>query len=180
MNAKRLWTSAPLIGIVVVLLVASAGTAQADPIVLTPEEELGRLIFFDANLSINNNQSCATCHAPNAGWTGPDSAINVLGAVYEGSIPGQFGDRKPPSSAYATNSPVFHFVIEKKEALFIGGNFWDGASTGEKLGNPAAEQAQGPFLNPVEQALPSPTEVVARVCGAAYDDLFIEVWGADA
>ena len=43
-----------------------AGIAQA----LTPEEELGKSIFFDDNLSINNNQSCATCHAPERG--GPD------------------------------------------------------------------------------------------------------------
>jgi cytochrome c peroxidase len=62
-----------------------------------------------------------------------------MGAVYEGSISGRFGNRKPPSSAYATSSPILHYVIEKKEALFIGGNFWDGRATGEKLGNPAAD-----------------------------------------
>ena len=50
--------------------------------------------------------------------------------------------------------------------MFIGGNFWDGRATGEKLGNPAADQAQGPFLNPVEQALPDPACVVYRVCNA--------------
>jgi cytochrome c peroxidase len=42
-----------------------------------------------------------------------------------------------------------------KKGLFVGGNFWDGRATGEILGNPAAEQAKGPFLNPVEQAIPS-------------------------
>ena len=61
-----------------------AGIAQA----LTPEEELGKSIFFDDNLSINGNQSCAACHAPESGWTGPDPAINAAGAVYEGSIAG--------------------------------------------------------------------------------------------
>jgi len=138
---------------------------------LTPEEELGRSIFFDENLSINQNQSCATCHAPEAGWTGPDSAINAGGAVYEGSILGRFGNRKPPSSAYATPSPILHFVVEKKEPLFIGGNFWDGRATGEKLGNPAADQAQGPFLNPLEQALATPADVVERVCSSSYRHL---------
>jgi cytochrome c peroxidase len=134
---------------------------------LTDKEQLGKSIFFDDNLSINRNQSCAACHAPEAGWTGPDSVINARGAVYEGSITGLFGNRKPPSSAYATQSPILHYVIEKKEALFIGGNFWDGRATGEKLGNPAADQAQGPFLNPLEQALPDPACVVYRVCKAA-------------
>jgi cytochrome c peroxidase len=144
---------------------------------LTPVEELGKLIFFDDNLSINENQSCAACHAPAAGWTGPDSEINDGGAVYEGSIAGRFGNRKPPSSAYATPSPILHFVIDKKEALFIGGNFWNGRATGEKLGNPAADQAQGPFVNPLEQALATPADVVERVCASAYGDLFRQVWG---
>ena len=137
---------------------------------LSPMEQLGKSIFFDTYLSIEQNQSCATCHAPAAGWTGPDSPINAAGAVYEGSILGRFGNRKPPSSGYATPSPILHFVLEKEnnknkvEALFIGGNFWDGRATGEKLGNPAADQAQGPFLNPLEQALPDSACVVYRVC----------------
>ena len=149
---------------------------------LTPQEALGKAIFFDKNLSINGNQSCAACHAPEVGWTGPDAALNAMGSVYEGSIPGRFGDRKPPSSAYATPSPILHFVIQKKKdpPLFIGGNFWDGRATGERLGSPAAEQAQGPFLNPLEQALPAPTDVVSRICTSSYNALFTEVCGADA
>jgi cytochrome c peroxidase len=31
---------------------------------LTPKEELGKLLFFDTNLSKEKNQSCATCHQP--------------------------------------------------------------------------------------------------------------------
>ena len=37
----------------------------------------------------------------------PLSFVNESGSVYEGSIPGRFGARKPPSAAYATQSPVF-------------------------------------------------------------------------
>lgn len=153
--------------------IASVAGAQE----LLPKEKLGKLIFNDKNLSTNYNQSCAACHAPEAGWTGPDSAINAEGSVYEGSIPGRFGDRKPPSSAYATQSPILH--VDKK-GLFVGGNFWDGRATGERLGNPAAEQAQGPFLNPKEQALDTPADVVEKVCTASYGDLFTGVWGAEA
>jgi len=145
----------------------------------TPEEQLGESIFFDENLSIEQNQSCASCHGPEVGWTGPISDINAAGAVYEGSIAGRFGNRKPPSAAYATLSPIFH--LEKK-GLFVGGNFWDGRATGEKLGNPAADQAQGPFLNPVEQGLPDNACVVYRVCNpvvpADYPAGFEQVWGA--
>jgi cytochrome c peroxidase len=161
-------------------LLAVAGGAFGND--LTPQEQLGKSIFFDKNLSINANQSCAACHDPAAGWTGPDADLNALGSVYEGSIPGRFGDRKPPSSAYATPSPILHFVIEKKKdpPLFIGGNFWDGRATGERLGSPAAEQALGPFLNPLEQALPAPAEVVSRICVSSYNALFTQVCGADA
>jgi len=159
---------------IVLWLTTATAVAQA----LTPTEELGKSIFFDESLSLNNNQSCATCHAPAAGWTGDISSINQGGAVYEGSVPGLFGNRKPPSSAYATPSPILHYVIEKKEALFIGGNFWDGRATGEKLGNPAADQAQGPFLNPLEQALTFPADVVSKVCSSSYGGLFKQVWGS--
>jgi cytochrome c peroxidase len=161
-------------------LMVAAGAAYAQ--VLEPVEELGKSIFFDGALSINENQSCAACHAPEVGWTGPISEINETGSVYEGSILGRFGNRKPPSSAYATPSPILHFVVEKAnnknkaEALFIGGNFWNGRATGEKLGNPAADQAQGPFLNPVEQALPDNACVVYRVCNASYPVTFEEVY----
>jgi cytochrome c peroxidase len=158
----------------VLFLVSVIGVSASE---LTLNEQLGKFIFFDERLSINENQSCATCHAQEAGWTGPDPVINANGSVYEGSIPGAFGDRKPPSAAYATQSPILN--VDKK-GLFTGGNFWDGRATGEKLGNPAADQAQGPFLNPMEQALNTPADVVGKVCSSSYGYLFKEVWGTDA
>lgn len=147
----------------------TSSALSADPELVA----VGKAIFFDERLSVNGNQSCAACHNPAWGWTGPVAAINAGGAVYEGSIPGAFGDRKPPSSAYATQSPVFHFDGE----LFVGGNFWDGRATGERLGSPAAEQALGPFLNPAEQALATPADVVSRICDGPYGDAFREVAG---
>lgn len=155
----------------------TAGSALAAG--LTDKETLGKKIFFDERLSINENQACAVCHGPGVGWTGPSSDINAHGAVYEGSIAGRFGNRKPPSSAYATFSPVF-FLSKQGGGTFTGGNFWDGRATGEKLGNPAADQAQGPFLNPLEQALPDAACVVYKVCTSNdYGHLFGMVWGPD-
>lgn len=160
-------------GLVSTALLGTA--AQSQP--LMPVEELGRSIFFDENLSLEGNQACAACHGPEVGFTGPLSEINVHGGVYEGSVPGRFGDRKPPSAAYATTSPIFH---QDKHGLFVGGNFWDGRATGEVLGNPAADQALGPFLNPVEQALSDEACVVYRVCNPAvpgdYPVSFDDVW----
>ena len=87
---------------IVITLSTGAGSALASGGNLTPIEDLGKKIFFDEDLSIRKNQSCASCHGPEAGWTGPDSDFNAHGAVYEGSIKGKFGNRKPPSSAYAS------------------------------------------------------------------------------
>jgi cytochrome c peroxidase len=162
------------------LLLVVVGIATAgDP--LTPEQRLGKAIFFDQALSLNANQSCASCHDPAVGWTGPIAGINLHGAVYEGSIPGAFGDRKPPSSAYMTMSPILHL---DKSGTWVGGSFWDGRATGWRLGLPAAEQAQGPFLNPKEQALPDASTVVARICASDYDADgevdFEQVYGAGA
>ncbi len=171
-----LW-AAPLL--VVAGLLGGNGAQAAE---LTATQALGKLIFFDTQLSINRNQSCATCHAPGVGWTGPDQAINAAGTVYAGSIHDRFGERKPPSSAYSTQSPVLHNQQQNpsKEAVFVGGHFWDGRATGERLGSAAAEQAQGPFLNPVEQALPSAACVVHRVCTGAYWALARAVLEGDA
>ncbi len=152
----------------IVFLVSVIGVSAS---ALTPQEQLGKDLFFDKNLSLNSNQSCAVCHAPNVGWTGPDEAINAHGAVYEGSIPGAFGDRKPPAAAYAGDSPILYYDGEK----WVGGMFWDGRATGWTLGDPLAEQAQGPFLNPKEQALPSPAAVISIVQASSYAGLFAEV-----
>ena len=141
---------------------------------LTPMEELGKQLFFD-KISEPNNMSCADCHAPRTGFTGPIAGINLHGAVYRGAVPQRFGNRKPPSAAYATLSPIFHY--DEEEGLFIGGNFWDGRATGEVLGNPAADQALGPFLNPVEQNNASKEAVLTIVANSKYADLWEAVWG---
>lgn len=146
---------------------------------LTPQERLGKLLFFDESLSARGNQSCATCHAPEAGWVGGKEIFNKTGSVYEGSISGRFGNRKPPSAAYATFAPSFH-LMHPHHAMFVGGNFWDGRATGTTLGSPAADQAMGPFLNPVEHALPDASALVDKVCSGNYVSLFKQVWGTSA
>ncbi len=157
-------------------LIVTAGIAAKQS--LTDKEQLGKLILFDNSLSIRNNQSCASCHDPTVGWTGPIPGINKRGAVYPGSIRTAFGNRKPPTAAYATTAPRFDY--DPEAGLFFGGNFWDGRATGWDLGNPAADQARGPFLNPVEQALPDKVAVVNKVCSSKYVKLFKKVWGQNA
>lgn len=66
---------------------------------LTKERiELGRLLFFDKRLSVNNDISCATCHHPKRGWTdlvkvpkavgdkkavGPRNSPTILNSAYQ-------------------------------------------------------------------------------------------------
>jgi cytochrome c peroxidase len=107
------------------------------------------------------------------GWTGEVAGVNLHGAAYRGAQPQRFGGRKPPSSAYASFSPVFHF----DGAEFVGGVFWDGRATGWTLGSPVAEQALGPPLNPVEQNMPSAQAVCQHVATSKYASLFGQVWG---
>lgn len=63
------------------------------------------------------------------------------------------------------------------DRTFAGGLFWDGRATGWNLGDPLAEQAQGPFLNPLEQNNPNAKHVCLNVLRTDYAKLFEEVWG---
>jgi len=164
-----------LIAATLVLLLLAAAPALAAG--LTPEQQLGKALFFDTNLSTPTGQSCGTCHGPSVGWTGPKQWINLTGAVYPGAVHTRFGNRKPPTVAYGGDSPVLYYDPEGE--VWVGGMFWDGRATGWTLGDPLAEQAQGPFLNPLEQNVASAAALVAKVKASYYACLFEKVWGAD-
>ncbi len=144
---------------------------------LTPIEELGKRMFFDISLSDPAGQACSTCHGQLAGWSGPDSEFNHGGSVYEGAMKGRFGKRRPPTAAYAGDSPTLHI---EEDGTFEGGMFWDGRATGEDLGDPLAEQAMGPFLNPLEQNNADEKSVVMIIRDSSYANLFKKVWGLES
>jgi cytochrome c peroxidase len=168
-----------LVSIGALLLVAlvslSFVAAQKSTARLSPMEELGKRLFFDKALSTPQGQECAVCHGPSVGFTGPEEAINKTGGVYEGAVKGRFGNRKPPASAYAGGSPKLH---QDEEGNFEGGMFWDGRATGDTLGDPLAEQALGPFMNPLEQNMPDKKSIILAVKKSDYAALFEKVWGA--
>jgi cytochrome c peroxidase len=168
MRYQRTLIAASIVGIA--LAAAVTALAAGGP-GLSPKEQLGKELFFDTNLSTPLGQACAACHGPEVGYTGPDAAINAAGAVYEGAVVGRFGNRKPPSAAYAGASPILHF----DGTTWVGGMFWDGRATGLTLGDPLAEQAQGPFLNPLEQNNASAQVVIDKVLVSNYSRLFLQV-----
>jgi cytochrome c peroxidase len=139
---------------------------------------LGKLLLFDKNLSVNKNHACSFCHMPETDFTGPISILNQTTVSYPGSVRTRFGRRKPQSYTYAAFYPVL--LYNKSQQDFYGGNFWDLRATGYKLQNPAAEQAQGPPVDPNEMGLPDPACLVLRVSQAVYRPLFETVWGAQA
>lgn len=148
--------------------ISTASAAQPGDALLSPKAQLGQRIFFDADLSEPAGQSCATCHDPARAFVDPDK--NAI--TSKGVLPRLVGNRNAPTSMYASYSPGFHY--DKKEGLYLGGQFWDGrAATLE-------EQAKGPFVNPLEMANPHGGSVVAKVRRAAYAPMFEQVFGKNA
>src|ERR1039457_2257543 len=106
MRSKTIFARALATATLLLLVVAGASAQET----LRPDnEERGKKLFFDTNLSTPSGLACAGCHGAEVGYTGQDAAINAAGAAYEGAVPGRFGNRKPPSAAYAGDSPILHF-----------------------------------------------------------------------
>jgi cytochrome c peroxidase len=139
---------------------------------------LGKLIFYDRQLSVKRNESCSFCHMPETGFTGPLSGLNQTTVAYPGSIRTRFSGRKPQSHTYASYSPVLHYNAEQGD--FVGGQFWDMRATGLRLDSALAEQAQGPPLNPVEMGLIDPACMVYRMSQRPYRSMAEGLWGAQA
>ncbi len=98
--------------------------------------QLGRMLFYDARLSTAGDVSCNSCH--DLQRYGVDGLPVSLGHK------GQKGTRNSPSVYNAAGHVA---------------QFWDGRTPNVE------EQAKGPVLNPVEMAMGSEAEVVARLKG---------------
>jgi cytochrome c peroxidase len=139
---------------------------------------LGKIIFYDKELSVKRNEACSFCHMPETGFSGPVSALNQTTAAYPGSVRTRFSGRRPRSHTYASYSPVLHYNLEQGD--FVGGQFWDMRATGLSLDSALAEQAQGPPLNPVEMGLIDPACMVYRMSLRPYRSIAESLWGAQA
>ena len=131
-------------------------------------ERLGEKIYFDTSLSTPPGQSCASCHTPADGFADPNHSLPVS----LGAIKSRTGFRSAPTAAYAKFIPPLHYDAD--DETYVGGLFWDGRV------DTLAQQAQFPFLNPVEMHnLDQPT-VVAKISVAEYASLFRKVFGPHA
>ncbi|MEC9093509.1 MAG: cytochrome c peroxidase [Planctomycetota bacterium] len=85
---------------------------------------LGKQLYFDKRLSIDNTVSCASCHDPAKGWSN--------GTAFATGVKGQQGGRSAPT------------IINSGYQFF---QFWDGRA------HQLEGQALGPIQNPIEMGL---------------------------
>lgn len=107
--------------------------AEDDP-AIPAQVELGRHLYYETRLSLDESMSCNTCHDL--------AAYGVDGKSTSAGVRGELGGRNAPT--------VYHAAGHVAQ-------FWDGRSPNVE------EQAKGPILNPIEMAMPDEEEVMARL-----------------
>ncbi len=118
---------------------------------LTAEKiELGRQLYFDGRLSADGTVSCATCHAPDKGFSD--------GRPTSRGIKGQVGSRNAPTTV---------------NRLFSQEQFWDGRAASLE------EQALGPIKNPIEMGNTLKKMVAKLNMIPGYRNQFKQVFGTD-
>jgi cytochrome c peroxidase len=173
LSRKQIFTMVFVLSIISAMLGCSREpTAPGDNSEITTMAQLGKVLFFDANLSQPSNMSCSTCHSPSAGFTDPDKAFPVS----KGAVPNRFGNRNSQSVAYAAFSPApYHDPVQRPGMMMggldIGGQFWDGRAPS------LMEQAKGPLMNPLEMHNLDKREVVAAVRNSSYAASFEKIFG---
>ena len=135
---------------------------------LTPKEELGKLLFFEKQLSDPVGQDCSDCHDPKLAFADRNTGLPVS----KGIIEGRYGNRNDMTIAYTSFVPPLH--RDTVENIWIGGLFWDGRA------NDLAEQAMGPPLNPLEMANRDIVSIFEKLVKLEYSGMFKEVYGPDA
>jgi len=103
----------------------------------TPERvTLGKKLFFDKRLSINDTQACVSCHRLEDGFAGVDNLPTSPGAK------GQTGTRNSPT--------VLNAGWQRLQ-------FWDGRA------KDLVAQAKEPILNPIEMGMPDEQAVEKKI-----------------
>jgi cytochrome c peroxidase len=148
----------------------SAATAGS----LSPEAELGRLMFFDKSLSGSGKMACASCHDPAHAYAPPNDLSVQLGGPRLTTT----GVRAVPSLRYKEATPPYADMLDNPDGISTpgpgGGLMQDGSAP------TLAAQARMPLLNPIEMANHGAAEVAKHLRLAAYADRVRQVFGAQA
>lgn len=128
-----------------------APDVPADNPVTDAKRDLGKALYFDKRLSADGTVSCATCHAPDKGWT---DASPVSSGIH-----GQKGGRSAPT---VLNS------------AYMAVQFWDGRAKSLE------DQAKGPIQNPIEMGFTHDACVAKLKSIKGYGPLFKKAFGDEA
>jgi cytochrome c peroxidase len=129
----------------------------------TPEKaELGRLLFFDPVLSLNNDMACATCHHPDLSFT--DGRSQAMGAGGSGVGPERSG-----GISLLRNTPSL-WNVGYTQALF-----WDGRESSLEA------QSLIPLAHADEMGADDSEAIVAELQTIPqYVALFNQAFGSDS
>jgi cytochrome c peroxidase len=123
--------------------------------------ELGRLLYFDPVLSGDNEQSCATCHHPDLGFS--DGRRTSMGFGGKGVGP----DRNGGHSVRRSAPTIWNAAFNNKQ-------FWDGRA------NDLEDQARFPITSPDEMNQ-NPDELVKELKAIPeYIRLFDKAFSGDS
>src|SRR5262249_42423861 len=119
--------------------------------------KVGKLLFFDKNLSASGAMSCASCHDPEHAYGPPNDLAVQLGGPAR-TTPGV---RAVPTLRYLEYTPGYSDLLDNPDGIALpapGGGFtWDGRADSQ------GEQAAFPLLSQFEMANASKADVVAKV-----------------
>jgi cytochrome c peroxidase len=164
------------------VVVSVSGLASALPPVEFPPENpfseekrvLGKILFFDEQLSTDNTIACATCHIPGSGGADPRLSVNPGPDGVTGTNDDVFGSRgviRADAAESYEPDPVFGLSRQVTPraanpsimAMYFDELFWDGRASGEfrdpqtgaviiPSGGALESQAADPVVSSVEMA----------------------------
>lgn len=128
---------------------------------------IGKLIFFDKNLSEPIGISCANCHSPMSGFSDPRHTPFSEGATQQHSL------RNAPAISYMGFAPNRRAEIVRGAWETVGGFFWDGKA--EFLN----QQALFPMMNPQEMNNHSFSMLADKLRKASYYPKLEKLFGKE-
>ncbi len=125
--------------------------------------ELGRVIFYDKKLSVNNTMSCATCHKQSLAFSDGKATSDGFG--------GKETNRNSMAIQNLSSSFFNPFAPPGSRATSL---FWDGRETDLSI------MVLRPFVNHVEMGVPSMDYLVEKMKDIEYyPPLFNDYFGTD-
>lgn len=131
----------------VAALGGTGGSVRAQQPALTPKAQIGRLLFHDSRVSVDNTTSCASCHSRKHGFS--DGRTLAIGLIGSQQAPNGFkGTRHSPSVLNVS----LNATVNKQPKVF-----WDLRAKSTE------DQSTMPMANPLEMGQQSEQQVANRI-----------------